>query len=211
MYTSKVTGVISNDYHDIFTDKGFNTLLDKCKKDAEKGKLTAVEKSLVKEAVKKRRELAAIPASEYREFSELTAKSVNIWTRAKRSASFSEFAPQLKKIVDYKKKFAEYIKTDEKCNYDVLLASFEPEFMSDRLDDIFAQIKNAVIPLVKTAVNNQKKDETDYSFTVMKSKMILSSLSVSATILPDILVLTKGAELLVKVHIRLQLICITMM
>ena len=53
MYTSKVTGIISNDYHDIFTDKGFNTLLDKCKKDAEKGKLTAVEKSLVKEAVKK--------------------------------------------------------------------------------------------------------------------------------------------------------------
>ena len=48
-------------------------------------------------------------------------------------------------------------------------------------------------------------------FTVMKSKMILSSLSVSATILPDILVLIKGAELLAKVHIRLQLICITMM
>lgn len=170
MYTSKVTGIISNEYHDIFTDKEFNTLLDKCKKDAKNGKLTAVEKALVKEAVKKIREIAAIPASEYREFSELTAKSVNIWTRAKRSASFSEFAPQLKKIVDYKKKFAEYIKTDEKCNYDVLLASFEPEFMSDRLDDIFAQIKNAVIPLVKTAVNNQKKDETDYSFTVMKSK-----------------------------------------
>ncbi len=170
MYTSKVAGIISNDYHDIFTNGTFNTLLDKCKKEAENGKLTAVERAIVREAVKKRREISGIPSAEYREFSELTAKSINIWARAKKNASFSEFAPQLKKIVDYKKKFAGYTKTDEKCGYDVLLSSFEPEFMSERLDDVFAQIKNAVIPLVKTAVNNQKKDETDYSFTIIKSK-----------------------------------------
>ncbi len=175
-YTSKIVGIISNEYHDIFTDKEFGALLDKCKKEAEKGELTTVERALMKEALKKRKEISGIPAKEYVEFSELTARSVNVWVSAKKNDSFSEFAPQLRKIVDYKIKFAGYVKTDEKCDYDVLFKSYEPEFMSERLDDIFAQIKNAVIPLVKKAMDAQKDDGADYSFTTIKSRKDIEGL-----------------------------------
>ena len=169
---SKVTGIIAGEYHDIFTKKEFTHLLDKCVKDAKKGKLTAVERCIVKEAVRKNRELMPIPADEYKEFSELTARSVNVWAQARKNKSFDEFAPELEKIVNIKKKFASYIKKNSKekykgrSEYDVLLSSFERDFMSEELDDIFEQVKTAVIPLVKNV------KETDCSFLKLENEDI---------------------------------------
>ena len=165
--TSQITGVIANEYHDIFTGKRFIRLLKKCKKEAKNKELTTVESALVREAAKKSAELVPIPSDEYRDFSELTARSVNIWTSAKKHDSYEEFAPQLEKIINYKKKFAAYQRRGEKNLYDVLLKAYEPEFLTEELDVICRQVKDAVIPLVKDAVKRQKKDDKDYSWSCM--------------------------------------------
>ncbi len=165
--TAKITGMIANEYHDIFTAKRFEKLLKKCKKEAKNNELTAVEKALVREAAKKSAMLSCIPSEEYRKFSELTASSVNIWTSAKKHASFEEFAPQLEKIVEYKKKFAAYQRKGEKNLYDVLLRSYEPEFMTKELDIICGRVKEAVIPLVKSALKRKNKENRDHSWADM--------------------------------------------
>lgn len=165
--TSKITGVVAGEYHDIFTSKKFARTLKKCKKEAKNNELTGVEKALVKEASKNVSELLPIPSEEYREFSELTARSVNIWTDAKKNADYKEFAPQLEKIICYKRKFASYQRKGEKRLYDVLLKSYEPEFVTENLDKICKQVKDAVIPLVKEAVKRQKKEDDDYSWANM--------------------------------------------
>ena len=165
--TSKIIGIIANEYHDIFTGKRFLRLLKKCKKEAENKGLTPVERALVREAGKKSLELCPIPSEEYRAFSELTGKSVNIWVAAKKHNLYEEFAPQLEKIIAYKRKFAAWQKKDEKNLYDVLLKSYEPEFMTKQLDKICSQVKEAVIPLVKNAVKQQDREKTDYSWAYM--------------------------------------------
>lgn len=159
--TAKIVGVIADEYRNVFVNERVEKLLEKCSMEALHGKLEPRQVAIVHEAVKKHKELAAIPGDEYRSFMELASGSVRVWSSARKNSSFNEFAPQLEKIVEYKKRFASYRSKRGQSLYDVLLNDFEPDFTMEKLDEMFAEIKAEVIPLVKEVVKHQNEDNNE--------------------------------------------------
>lgn len=154
-YTSKIEGILADEYHKLFTGRHSVKLIKKSLDEYNKGKLTPRETAILKQYIKVHRQLMPIPAKEYRQFKELTAKSVNVWAKAKQNRSFDEFAPMLEEIFEWKKKFAGYRCTYGMQEYDVLLGDYEPDFNMEKLDEIFAVVKEKAGPVVKQYADKQ--------------------------------------------------------
>ena len=119
--TSRVVGTLSGEYFSVITDPEVKKLVKEC----EKEDLTETEKAIVRELAEEIDKLEKVPAKEYREFSELTSESARIWADARKKKDFDSFAPTLKKLIEYTKKFASYRAGDGQKLYDVLLEDYE--------------------------------------------------------------------------------------
>ena len=71
-YTSKVIGILSNEYMDSLINDEVRKLLKKLQEDKEQEELTETEKAIVKELAKIYDQLESVPPKEYRAFNELT-------------------------------------------------------------------------------------------------------------------------------------------
>lgn len=88
-----------------------------------------------------------IPAEEYVAYSVLMNDAQNIWQQAKSANDFAMFQPYLEKIVDYNRKFAGYYNPEMKP-YDALLNEYEEGMNMETLDAFFAQLRQAIVPLL---------------------------------------------------------------
>ena len=116
-YTGKMIGALSGEYFRIMTDEKGKALIKACKEETD---LSEVETAIVREVEKEQKRLDCIPADEYREFAELTSESARIWAKARKEKDFKAFAPVLKKILDYQKRFASYQAKEGQKLYDVM-------------------------------------------------------------------------------------------
>ena len=89
-----------------------------------------------------------IPGEEYVAYSVLLNDAEAVWAKAKNDSDFSAFAPYLEKIVDYNRKFAGYYNPDM-APYDALLNEYEEGLNTATLDAFFAQLRQAIVPLVE--------------------------------------------------------------
>lgn len=158
-YTSRVIGILSEEYYSVMTGKEMGEAIAACEADKN---LSSIEQAIVKEAKEAREELVCIPSKEYRENAQLVAESARVWTRAKKEGNFDDFAPTLEKVVGFKKKFASYRKKEDQKLYDVMLDENEKSFNIDLLDEFFRRLKEEIVPLLKEISNHGK--EIDDSF-----------------------------------------------
>jgi carboxypeptidase Taq len=95
------------------------------------------------------RDEAALPADFVHELSLHSAKSQQVWQKARKENDFATFAPYLQKMVLLKKQEAEYygIKTTP---YDALLDKYEPGMTSEKITVLFNELKDSLVRLVKT-------------------------------------------------------------
>ena len=93
-----------------------------------------------------------IPAEEYVSYSVLLNDAGNVWEQAKNDNDFASFAPYLEKIVDYNRRFAGYYNPDM-APYDALLNEYEEGLNTATLDAFFAQLREAIVPLVEKIQN----------------------------------------------------------
>lgn len=161
--TSKAVGILSDEYFKSLINDNVKSLLNKLSRDKS---LTPLEKSICEQLKKEYKKLESIPPEEYREYSELISKSNRIWAKARKENKFEVFAPCLKKIIDYKKKFASYRAKNKKNIYNELLNDYEEGFNTKVLDEFFEKLKKEVVPLVKKVV--AKNDEIDKSYNSLK-------------------------------------------
>ncbi|WP_223701980.1 carboxypeptidase M32 [Sutcliffiella deserti] len=89
-----------------------------------------------------------IPAKEYQEYVVLSSKAESVWEEAKEKADFSLLQPYLEKLVDFNKRFIEYWGY-ENNKYNTLLDMYEPGMTVEKLDEVFGQLKDRIVPLVK--------------------------------------------------------------
>lgn len=164
--TSKVIGILSDEYMKSLVNDEVRQLLKKLQEPAEQDELSDNEKAIVKELTKTYEELESIPPVEYREFNELASISGRKWAKAKKDNRYSDFAPYLQKIIDFKKKFASYRVKDGKKPYEVLLSDYEECFMIKDLDCFFDKVKEEIIPLLKEV--SKKADSIDKSYNYLK-------------------------------------------
>ena len=66
-----------------------------------------------------------IPEAELIEYEMLLAKANNIWCEAKLNNNYALFAPVLAQIINWQKKYIQYLETDTLKGYDVLLNDYE--------------------------------------------------------------------------------------
>ncbi|HKL98329.1 MAG TPA: carboxypeptidase M32 [Mobilitalea sp.] len=163
-YTSKVVGILSDEYMKSLINDEVRKLLKKLQDDKEQEELTDTEKAIVKELAKTYEQLENIPPEEYRAYNELTAVSGRIWSKAKKDNKYEDFAPYLKKVIDYKKKFAGYRIRDDKKPYEVLLSDFEECFGITELDSFFEKMKAEIVPLLKQVADKADTIDKKYNY-----------------------------------------------
>lgn len=127
--------------------------------------LSEISKKTLEECRKEYERNKKIPAEEYKEFVVLQSKAESVWEEAKNKADFDLFRPYLEKLVDYTKKFIQYWGADHVNNtYDVLLDMYEPGVTVEVLDQVFGQLKEKIVPLVKQISGSAHKPETQFLF-----------------------------------------------
>lgn len=162
--TAKIIGTLSALSYQALINDEVKGLLAALKEPKEFDSLTGTEQCIVKKLTKNLDRLAKIPADEYRAYSELTARAGQIWANAKQNNDFSAFAPVLKEIVSYQKKFAGYTKKPDMSLYDAMLDENEEGILTRELDVFFEKIKEAVIPLLKKVVAGNGQVDKRYNF-----------------------------------------------
>ena len=158
--TAGVIGSLSSQYLDIMTGEKLKTALKECS--GQMSEMTEVEQAIVRETEEEVEKLERIPADEYRSFAELTARATGIWADAREKKDFSLFAPVLKEIVDYQKRFASYQAKEGQKLYDVMLDNYEKDFGMKELDEFFRVVKEGIVPLLKESA--KRSEQIDDSF-----------------------------------------------
>ncbi len=163
-YTAKVIGILSDEYMKSLINDDVRKLLKKLQEQKEQEELTDTEKAIIKELGKTYEQLESIPPEEYRAFNELTSVASRKWSKARKDDKYGDFAPYLKKIIEYKKKFASYRAGNGKKPYEVLLSDYEECFLIKELDLFFEQIKQEVIPLLKEVAKKAETIDKSYNY-----------------------------------------------
>jgi carboxypeptidase Taq len=70
-----------------------------------------------------------------------------VWQKARREANFKLFAPALEKNVELNRRLTDALGYEDRP-YDALLDRYEPGLTTDELEEIFAELKRAIVPLV---------------------------------------------------------------
>lgn len=165
-YTSKVVGILSDEYMKSMVNDEVKNLLKKLQEEKEQEELTETEKAIIKKLSKTYEELESIPPEEYRAFNEITSVSSRKWSKAKKDNRFEDFAPYLEKVINFKKKFAGYRVKGDKKPYEVLLSDYDECFMIKELDEFFDKVKKEIIPLLKEVA--KKAESIDKSYNYLK-------------------------------------------
>ncbi|MFA5436733.1 MAG: carboxypeptidase M32, partial [Candidatus Neomarinimicrobiota bacterium] len=90
----------------------------------------------------------ALPESFVEELSRHVSVSQQEWAKARKNNDFKAFAPYLEKMIDLKKREAEYYGYEDKP-YDALLDGFEPGMGTARIAELFGGLKTSLVDLVK--------------------------------------------------------------
>lgn len=101
------------------------------------------------------KETEAIPKNEYTAYTMAAMASQNAWEKAKRENNYSIFEPHLKKMIEFKRRFARYQNPDGNC-YDTLLDNFEPGMSQASYDPFFTKIKEELLPIIKKIAERQE-------------------------------------------------------
>lgn len=99
----------------------------------------------------------SIPEDLFKEYSVLTSEANIAWEEARENNDFKHYLPYLEKMVEIKRKFAEYFGY-EQHPYNALLNEFEPGLTIDKLDPIFKNLREASVSLLERI--KKSKDQT---------------------------------------------------
>ncbi len=158
-YTARVQGALSEAYQEIMTGEKIKRLLEQCRKETG---LSEAERAIIREAQEEYDRLVRIPPKEYRAYQELVAESARVWAKAKEQQDFAAFAPVLKEIIFYQKRYAGYRAKDGQKLYDVMLDDYEKGFSMKKLDEFFGLLKEELVPFLKKVTQSRTEIRDDF-------------------------------------------------
>lgn len=109
-----------------------------------------------KESIEQNKKLS----SEFIQKSAITrSEAFQAWENARRKENYQVFAPTLKKIVELEREKAEYLGYI-KNPYDSLLNLYEKKLTVAKLENIFKEVKQQIVPLIKQIKNQNQVDDS---------------------------------------------------
>eukprot|EP00879_Flechtneria_rotunda_P004762 GHRR01005032.1.p1 GENE.GHRR01005032.1~~GHRR01005032.1.p1 ORF type:complete len:544 (+),score=181.25 GHRR01005032.1:157-1788(+) len=112
-----------------------------------KGTLDRVQAAVVRDAHRSYVRETAIPKDLAQRIAKLETDAYAAWVAARKASDFSRFAPFLQQWVDVSKQKAAAIDPSRSA-YDVLLEDYEKGMTYARLDQIFAEVRKDLVPLI---------------------------------------------------------------
>ncbi len=155
---AEIMGILSKELFELQTAKKYQDVVNELY-----SKLDTLDSLMQREIKKAKKELDKIinvPAEEYVEYTKLIQMSQLLWEDAKHNNDYESFKRNLKKIIDFNKKFALYYNSNNDP-YDTLLDSFEEGMGTKEYDAFFNQLKEELVPFVKKVLK-RSMNEYDY-------------------------------------------------
>jgi carboxypeptidase Taq len=111
--------------------------------------LNDLETRQLKEIWRDYRQEAVLPAEFVTKLAKHASVSQQAWAKARKDNDFEFFEPFLTKMVELQKEKAAYLGTGE-TPYDALLDQFEPDMRSQKVAQLFDEIRERLVPLIKS-------------------------------------------------------------
>jgi len=102
--------------------------------------------------------LVKVPADFVGEFNKQGVIANEAWEKAKDQSDFSLFQSDLEKMVDFNKKYANFLNPDMDP-YDVLLDFNEPGMNQERFESLVNPLKEVIVPLIKKCLKSNHQPE----------------------------------------------------
>ena len=115
--------------------------------------------------------LSRIPARLVQEAAERRTEGQAVWIKARAENDFAAFAPVLKRAVALKREICEHVGYADHP-YDAACGSFEPDIGWARLQDLYAELKSAIGPLLDAALQAPpaRVDVLERTYPIEKQK-----------------------------------------
>lgn len=156
---AEVIGMLSAEAFNLSTSSKMEECLNFFNEEENKSKLDKIMQAVVRECRKEFDKFRKIPADKYKEYVMLTSEAESVWEEAKLTNNFELFKPFLEKIVDFNLDFIElWGYKDNK--YDTLLDFYEPGMTVEKLDRIFGDLRNKLVPLVAKIKESKQVDDS---------------------------------------------------
>ena len=138
---------ISRLAHEMLTDDETKKLLDA----SGEPDPSSEEGALIRRARRNYERAMSLPAELVAETSRITSLAEPAWVRAREESDWSLFAPHLEKVLTLKREAAEALGYEDHP-YDALLDAYEPGAKKARLEVMFEELKEGVLPLIRAVV-----------------------------------------------------------
>lgn len=160
---SEVIGTLSSEVFQMSTSKHMRDFLNALQEKDVYEHLSRITQRTVDECQKRYDRNAKIPKEEYKEYVMLESQAESVWEEAKERSDFEMFRPYLEKILSFKKRFISYWGYDTHP-YNTLLDDYEPGIFVETIDDVFSELRDGLIPLVKGVAESTHKPKTDFIY-----------------------------------------------
>lgn len=134
--------------HERRTSERLGHLLEQLSAESTQAHLTDVDKGLIREAQRSYDQATKLPRSLVEEIARTQAKSFESWRRARANNDFASFAPFLSRTIQLQREVADRFGFVE-TRYDALLDLYEPGMTVNKLDQLFAPVRNVSTTLLK--------------------------------------------------------------
>ncbi|MFX0184450.1 MAG: carboxypeptidase M32 [Candidatus Hodarchaeota archaeon] len=147
----KQLAFIAGQIHERMIDPKIAELIKAIKDSPDYSSLTNVEKRNVYLTQRQYDKSTKVPKKLVKQIAEQSAKTTQIWKKAKQEKDYSLYKPELEKILELTKKRAHYL-DPEKHPFDVLLDEFEPGMTSEIISKLFDELKVGLVSILENCI-----------------------------------------------------------
>ncbi len=116
-----------------------------------------------------------LPTEFVEEFTRTASLAQHVWAEARAKSDFSLYAPKLAELIELTKRKAEYYGYEDQP-YDALLDEFEPGEKTENVKQLFAGLREELVPFLQEIVNAPKQPDAsiveDRHFPVERQRIL---------------------------------------
>ncbi|GAB2723804.1 carboxypeptidase M32 [Paenibacillus thermoaerophilus] len=157
---SEVIGSLSGEMFRLSVAPQMEEFLNYFEQSEIREQLSEVDRVIVRECRKEFDRSRKIPPERYEEYVVLTSQAETVWEEAKKKSDFAMFKPYLEKVVAFNREFIG-LWGYEGHPYNTLLDMYEPGMTVDKLDRVFGELREKLVPL--SAAIRERGDAPDTS------------------------------------------------
>ena len=151
--------------HDMFIDDRIGGLIDRARSDVDTDAAAgeSIDADLIRVVARDWEKARLVPSDLRAELARASSIAENAWVEAKARSDFPMLLPDLERIVELTRRFAECYDgfPGFSRTYDALLDEYEPEMTTEQIRTVLADLREGLVPLVAEATRNGGRPEED--------------------------------------------------